>query len=275
MRGGIIRTRGASTEHDHHTNQRPAPAPQSCCPALRGRPRGRRPGPPGTAPLAFELAPGTTAEVLEADHALRAVDGPRPDGACPPNLAGNGPDPRATAYIDQLEARYRQDSSWCPTLRRPGGPRWVWMLLAPGSGGGRPGARGVRVLAVDEHDGELELAVQTSTDMVGCPGCGAVAAGHGRRAVRVRDLPVGGRPTTLIWIKRLWRCRHDRCETRTWSETSPQIPARGVADDPRRAGGLPPGRARRGVSRRRRLGSRSRVGHGDARGGRARRPAGR
>ena len=82
------------------------------------------------------------------------------------------------------------------------------------------------LLAVDEHDGELELAVETTRDMVGCPGCGAVAAGHGRRPVRVRDLPVGGRPTTLIWIKRLWRCRHDRCQTRTWSETSSQIPAR-------------------------------------------------
>ena len=88
------------------------------------------------------------------------------------------------------------------------------------------GLEGFVLLAVDEHDRELELAVQTSTDMVGCPGCGAVAAAHGRRPVRVRDLPVGGRPTTLIWIKRLWRCRHDRCETRTWSETSPQIPAR-------------------------------------------------
>ena len=44
--------------------------------------------------------------------------------------------------------------------------------------------------------------------------------------MRVRDLPVGGRPTTLIWLKRLWRCRHQRCETRTWSETSLEIPPR-------------------------------------------------
>jgi transposase len=83
-----------------------------------------------------------------------------------------------------------------------------------------------RLVAVDEHDGELELAVETTNDMAGCPGCGAVAAAHGRRAVRVRDLPAGGRPTTLIWIKRLWRCCHQRCETRTWSETSPEIPPR-------------------------------------------------
>lgn len=88
------------------------------------------------------------------------------------------------------------------------------------------GLDGFRLIAVDEHDGELELAVQTTNDMVGCPGCGAVAAAHGRRPVRVRDLPVGGRPTTLIWIKRLWRCRHERCEVRTWSETSPDVPPR-------------------------------------------------
>jgi transposase len=88
------------------------------------------------------------------------------------------------------------------------------------------GLEGFRLVAVDEHDGELELAVETTNDMVGCPGCGAVAWAHGRRPVRVRDLPVGGRPTTLIWIKRLWRCRYQRCESRTWSETSPEIAPR-------------------------------------------------
>lgn len=88
------------------------------------------------------------------------------------------------------------------------------------------GLEGFGLVAVDEHDGELELAVETTDDLVGCPRCGAVAWAHGRRPVRVRDLPVGGRPTTLIWIKRLWRCRHPRCEMRTWSETSAEIPPR-------------------------------------------------
>ena len=38
------------------------------------------------------------------------------------------------------------------------------------------GLDGFGLVAVDEHDVELELAVQTTNDMVGSPGCGAVAA---------------------------------------------------------------------------------------------------
>src|SRR4051812_21487237 len=117
-------------------------------------------------------------------------------------------------------------SSWCLDTSE-GGPRWARMLLARAIWGRWSlGLDGFQLIAVDEHDGELELAVETTDDMVGCPGCGAVATAHGRRPVRVRDLPVGGRRTTLIWIKRLWRCRHQRCEMRTWSETSPDVPPR-------------------------------------------------
>ena len=34
------------------------------------------------------------------------------------------------------------------------------------------------MLAVSEYDGELEQAVETTADLVGCPGCGAVGAAH-------------------------------------------------------------------------------------------------
>ena len=97
------------------------------------------------------------------------------------------------------------------------------------------GLPGFVLLAVSEYEGELEQAVETTADLVGCPGCGAVATLHDRRPTRVRDLPVSGRPVTLIWVKRIWRCRHERCETVTWSESSGEILARAAWTERARA----------------------------------------
>jgi transposase len=97
------------------------------------------------------------------------------------------------------------------------------------------GLPGFVLLAVSEHDGELEQAVETTADLVGCPGCGAVAAAHARRPVRVRDLPCAGRPVTLIWVRRIWRCRYGQCEVMTWSETSEAIAPRASMTERARA----------------------------------------
>ena len=40
---------------------------------------------------------------------------------------------------------------------------------------------------------------------------------------RPRDLPVGGRPVTLVWVKRVWRCMEAACPVSTWSEVSAGI----------------------------------------------------
>ena len=88
------------------------------------------------------------------------------------------------------------------------------------------GMAGFVVLAVSEHEGELEQAIETTADLVGCPTCAAVAQCHDRRPVWVRDLPSAGRPVTVVWIKRVWRCPQTLCPTRTWTETSPCIAAR-------------------------------------------------
>ena len=88
------------------------------------------------------------------------------------------------------------------------------------------GLPGFVVLAVSEVDGELEQAVETTADVVGCPDCGAVAELHDRRPTWVRDLPTGGRPVTLVWVKRVWRCRYAACAKRTWTETSEAIAPR-------------------------------------------------
>jgi len=54
------------------------------------------------------------------------------------------------------------------------------------------------LLAVAEVEGELEQAVQATAGVAWCAGCGVAAKPHGRRPVRVRDLPCAGRPETLL-----------------------------------------------------------------------------
>ena len=88
------------------------------------------------------------------------------------------------------------------------------------------GLPGFVVVAVSDYDGECEQAVETTADLVGCPECGAVAELHDRRPCWVRDLPAGGRPVTLVWVKRVWRCPHELCPKRTWTKTCPVIAPR-------------------------------------------------
>ncbi len=85
------------------------------------------------------------------------------------------------------------------------------------------GLDGFEVLAAGEVGGELELLVQTTDTLTGCPGCGVVATAHGRRDHLVRDIPSAGRPVLLVWRKRLWRCGEPSCPTVTWSEVHPQV----------------------------------------------------
>ena len=85
------------------------------------------------------------------------------------------------------------------------------------------GLPGFMVLAAGEYGGELELLVETISTVSGCEGCGVVAIPHGRREHVVRDVPSGGRPVTLVWRKRIWRCEEPRCDRRTWSERSEAI----------------------------------------------------
>jgi len=77
------------------------------------------------------------------------------------------------------------------------------------------GLSGFVLLAVSSAFGELEQAVETTATTARCEGCGVAAQPHGRRLVRVRDLPSSGRPVTLVWLKRLWRCAEPTCAVRT------------------------------------------------------------
>jgi transposase len=97
------------------------------------------------------------------------------------------------------------------------------------------GLGGFEVLAAEVVGGEWQLIVQTTATVVGCVGCGVRAGLHGRRTVRVRDLPIGGRPVVLLWRKRIWRCHEPACGIRTWTERMAAIRPRAVLTQRARA----------------------------------------
>ncbi len=97
------------------------------------------------------------------------------------------------------------------------------------------GMPGFVVGAQLEVDGEMWLAVETTADVVGCSACGTPAVGHGRRQVKVRDLPMAGRPVVLVWAKRIWCCPEPDCATNTWTETVEVIRVRSALTERARA----------------------------------------
>jgi transposase len=97
------------------------------------------------------------------------------------------------------------------------------------------GLDGFQVVSAELVGGEWQLVVQTTATAVGCGSCGVRATPYGRRLVRVRDLPIGGRPVVLAWRKRLWRCREPACQVRTWTERTAAIGPRAVLTQRARA----------------------------------------
>ncbi|NLD76782.1 MAG: ISL3 family transposase [Acidimicrobiales bacterium] len=67
-------------------------------------------------------------------------------------------------------------------------------------------------------DGEWWLNVETPFDVAACPACGTRAVGHGRTRSQIRDLPVAGVATVLVFARRRWRCPDSDCDVSTWSE---------------------------------------------------------
>lgn len=78
------------------------------------------------------------------------------------------------------------------------------------------------------RDGEWWLNVETPAGVVWCHGCGVRAVGHGRNRTQVRDLPIAGTPTVLVFARRRWRCGEALCAVSTWSEHVDAIAARAV-----------------------------------------------
>jgi transposase len=93
------------------------------------------------------------------------------------------------------------------------------------------GLPGMRVLAVGEVDGELEILVETIAAACWCRECGVKARSKGRRDTLVRDVAAFDRPVRLRWRKRRWQCPERVCPARTWTETHDGIAARTVLTD--------------------------------------------
>ncbi len=86
------------------------------------------------------------------------------------------------------------------------------------------GLEGLTVTAVVERGGELDLEVELATPAGCCPCCGrARCEVKERPLVRVRDLPIAGRRTFLVWRKRRFRCCACGC---TFTERHEELPPR-------------------------------------------------
>jgi transposase len=84
---------------------------------------------------------------------------------------------------------------------------------------------GLEVIGVSGTDHLIELVIQSRFDAGACRCCGGLAPEPKERPeVLVRDLAISGRAVVLRWRKRRWRCTY--CHS-SWTESHPQIPARG------------------------------------------------
>ncbi|MEO3937530.1 transposase family protein [Dermatophilaceae bacterium Soc4.6] len=77
---------------------------------------------------------------------------------------------------------------------------------------------GMHVLTVQRDETRFVLTIETDADVGGCPSCGVVAIGHGRRRRVVAEAPAFGVPVRLVWLARLWRCREPACPVGVFTE---------------------------------------------------------
>ena len=86
------------------------------------------------------------------------------------------------------------------------------------------GLDGLHVLDVLRDDGGgLVVDVESAPGPVGCPACGVLARGHGRREVGLVDAPAFGRPTRVVWRKRRWVCLEAACPVGVFTEQDERV----------------------------------------------------
>ena len=85
------------------------------------------------------------------------------------------------------------------------------------------GLEGFHLMSVARTPDALVLDVESCNQLVGCPGCGVIAQGHGRMVMEVIDAPWAGVPVRIRWHKRRWICRERTCQTVTFLEHSEKV----------------------------------------------------
>ena len=85
------------------------------------------------------------------------------------------------------------------------------------------GLEGFHLMSVARTPDALVLDVESCNQLVGCPGCGVIAQGHGRVVVEVIDAPWAGVPARIRWHKRRWICREHTCQTVTFLEHDERV----------------------------------------------------
>ena len=85
------------------------------------------------------------------------------------------------------------------------------------------GLAGLHVIGVERAPGGVQITVESAPAVMGCPSCGVVAGSHGRRTVRLVDVPCFGAPTAVLWRKRTWSCPEPACSTSVFTEQDGQV----------------------------------------------------
>ena len=85
------------------------------------------------------------------------------------------------------------------------------------------GLPGLHVVGVERDLGGVQVRVESAPAMMGCPSCGVVASSHGRRTVRLVDIPCFGAPTVVWWRKRTWECVEPSCPVGVFTEQDNQV----------------------------------------------------
>lgn len=84
------------------------------------------------------------------------------------------------------------------------------------------GLDGVHVEHVERGPTSLTVTVSTPWALMGCPACGVVAAGRGRRVRVLHDVP-GQVPVIVRWRQRTWRCPDAGCGVGMFVEQLPTL----------------------------------------------------